>query len=301
MKLHISGFELAFHREVSKEDLLAELRGRRGQRFSFELHDRIIRIDESNAKYVVGRLSTDRGHKKFSQLDNQTNEMSVGDVEKGKTLSAFNFFLISKKTKYGLLTHYQESGGVKFFIRVLQDFGARALETMRNQALKGIGKHGSETEKRTIKDKYDGDAVDGQEVLSQEQYEAILRKWNKIGALELVYAVPKATAKYVPLDDIVQTTTVRTTFKRTSDFGERLNFVIRTVKGERPDKARVLGVNEFDAEARLDVFRGVPDWFGQLDYEKMIADKTIFASKLHDSCLVRHLINEASSRPALFG
>lgn len=300
MKIRISGFELTLHKQLTVDELADELNRSAKKRFKFHGQERVIRSVKHQG-FVLGCISTDKGYRQFPQMDKNDDKISVHGLARDKSMSAFNFFLISRSTGRGMATHYSESGGLPLVCGAFEKFAASAFTRMRKKALTALGRSPDRTAKARVEKDFQGVPLDWHQILTRAQFEAVLKSWERIKAVMFRFKTPELDSQRIPEDRLIRTREERMTFVK-AEVGQVANFVSSLVKNPKytpADVARVEGVNAHGGEVSVDV-HNIPDWFGELEYEKVIGDTSLFDADLTNSVLIRVLLKEAADRASLF-
>jgi hypothetical protein len=304
MKIRIAGFQLTLHSKFDFDTLRSGLEQRAGTKFRFQIHHRVLHV-ENDGDYVLGLLLTDRGHKNFVAIDTQTNELSRGSLGAKKNFGAFNFFVLCKKTNTALITVYRDAGGPSFVFGVLVDIGDKALEERKVEELKALGGGASNRDRQRVISNYGAPSLDWVEILGKEQFDAVLRKWKKIRAIEVAFASAKFAPAFVPGDDDALDRGVwRQSFKR----GTKVSRAVDSIKMmwqqshiKEEGILKVDGVDEWGIARRVEVEEKIPSLFGELDHDTIIADPTSFDQDLKMSYVIRHLKDVIRNAPKIFG
>jgi hypothetical protein len=305
MKVRIAGFQLTFHPKMSLDTLFPELQKNCGARFRFQLHNRILNVVK-DGDLILGSLLTDRGHKNFVAIDEQTNELSRGTLGIRKNFGAFNFFILCKKTNKALITCYRDAGGPSFVFGVLEDFGNKALAEMKQKALAALKGGGSKSETTKVIAAHEPPCFAWTEIVGKENYEAVLKRWKRVGAIEIAYILKEYSPAFLPIsdDDALDHGRLRLSFKRGTAVSRAVETLRSIWKGDEVkkwDTLKVDGIDEWGISRRVEIDEKIPSLFGELDHDKLIADPTSFDQDLKKSYVIRHLKEVIRDAPAIFG
>lgn len=281
-----------------------ELQKKSGKKFKFQLHNRILHVARDGDQ-ILGSLLTDRGHKNFVAIDTETNELSRGTLGVKKNFGAFNFFVLNKKTNTAIITCYRDAGGPSFVFGVLEQLGDKALETMKQKGLAALGAGASKRERDKVIDAHEPPSCSWIEILGKEQFDAVLRRWKRIRAIEIAYSLNDYAPAFVPVgDDALDRGKFRLSFKRGTAVGRAVDSLKTIWKRDEIKKAQTLkvdGIDEWGISRLVEVDEKIPSLFGELDHDKIIADPTSFDQDLKKSYVIRHIKEVIRNAAGIFG
>ena len=304
MKVRIAGFQLTFHSKMNLDILFDELEKKSGTKFTYQFHNRILHVAK-DGNFILGAILTDRGHKNFVAIDTQTNELSRGTLGVRKNFGAFNFFILCKKTSTALITTYRDAGGSSFVFGVLEQSGEKALNSMTQKELASLGVGASKLAQGRVTNSYEPPSFTWIEILGKDTFDAVLKRWKKIRAIEIAYAVEEFAPSFVPAgDDTLDTSTLRLSYKRgtlVSRAVDSLKSIWKSDGIEKTKTVKVDGVDEWGISRRVEIDEKIPSLFGELDHDTIIADPTSFDQDLKKSYVIRHLKEVIRNVPGIFG
>jgi hypothetical protein len=299
MKVKLSAFSITLHDELTVTEFIQSLKRLEGTRKRISLHERVIRIGETR-KYILGRIDTDRGMKKFTQMNQETDRVTVGGLPNGNTFSGFNFFIIAKQSLCGILAHYSESAGLSFLWNLFERAG---LNELHRKMTSEINAADDEEEEDEIKEKYEGTAVEGAIIANNRQARAILATWEQIKELELVYKTPAEFPNYFPQDPTVKWRSERIVFHRSVEKPSLIRRIFQLTNDQQHNRAsamRIIGKNELGSDDRIDLAGSIPVTLNELEYDDVVGEADLFHNDLGQSPLIQLMIQEANQRPAIF-
>jgi hypothetical protein len=298
MSIKFCGFELDLHPKVTFALLLGQLKSVAGTRVEYNKFPRVLAVHETPT-FLLGSVWTDRGDTEYPQIDATTNKMSVGRLEPGKHLSAFNFFVVSTKTYRGLVTQ-SEAGGVSLLEGLLCRCADQVRVVERAKAVAALGPNPSDAARKRAAAPYKGEALRAKHLMNRRQLEAVLREFKRIRSLAVRFkAVSEDRGKV--RDPFIQTEEKKVTFVADCDRAALARHVVglATTEGADADAVFVEGVNGDGFQLRFEVEK-IPDWFGGVGRKAVIDDANLFAEHLPDATLIRRLLDVARQKPALF-
>jgi hypothetical protein len=296
-RIKILGFETFPHKELSLLEVTKGLASQSGVRIN---HDRLPRVLNTamHESFLLGSLWTDRGDKTFTQIDGKTNKMSIRGLDRGKSLSSYNFFILSLKSGRGLVTQTPEGAGVGLLTGFIQRIADTLLTEKRNQAILALGSNPSSVERRKVSEQFRGEGLRGGQLYNRNQLKAVLESMKRLLAVSVrtVAEDNKAVA-----DPLIRTEERRVTFVSDANFGAKVRHILGLVNDNDVEGELVFveGVNGEDALIRFNVNK-IPDWFGMLEVETIEKDPTLFDSDLTNCVVIKKLLGVAQQRPALF-
>jgi hypothetical protein len=314
MNIRLSGYELhRWHPKFGAAALSKAWLAGNDTSMSFQGRTQYLRAAKIG-RFTAGWIGTDKGHRRYPQLEKATRRMSSGSVPPGFSMSSFVFFLLCPNGR-GLMSHYGESGGLPFYFGISRTLAGEALRESLTLELQALG-GGSTKEKGKIRKVYSGEPFATSELVSDKDYAEVIAKWNDIRAMEVTYARIADDDNYRKIRALIATKKEKVTFIRergilkSASVAALAKAVVPTVRkllglgeGVRSthdaSRVRIIGVNEFNAEVGIDV-RHIPSWFGERDFDGMLNDRTTFGP-LPESSAVKWLIEEANKYPDLFG
>ncbi len=300
MKIKLLGFRLELNPALSFAELTTKLTSQSGKPTQHAGSTWILKVKDQG-KYVVGSLVAIKGQRKFPQIDINSLKLSVQELEKGKNLASFNFFVISKRNQNGLYSHYFGSTSVSALASLLNSIGKAITEPRKTAELKAVAETGpiGKAKKNAIRERYK-DAVTCSYLVSKPQLENVLANWQRLKTLEYtVTHLEPGTRPYAGLQPFVRAETTRLALDKESAFDVVRKAVLRYVKDLNYDRGRVEGVDDAGVERIINLLN-TPDWFGELDYSGILSEPSLFADDLNQCCLIQHLIHEAEENPAHF-
>lgn len=300
MKIKLLGFRLELNPALSFVELTTKLTSQSGEPTQHAGSTWILKIKDQG-KYVVGSLVAIKGQRKFPQIDINSLKLSVQELEKGKNLASFNFFVISKRNQNGLYSHYFGSTSVSALASLLNSIGKTITGPRKTAELKAVAEAGpiGKAKRNAIRERYK-DAVKCSYLVSKPQLENVLANWQRLKTLEYTFThLEPGTRPYAGLQPFVRAETTRLALDKESAFDAVRKAVLRYVKDLDYARARVEGVDDAGVERIINLLN-TPDWFGELDYSRILSDPSLFADDLSQCCLIQHLIQEAEENPAHF-
>jgi hypothetical protein len=299
MNIRVLGFEFSLNRGVAVNDLVAALKTESGTRFRYQSLDRVVTVAEQG-DHLIGSIWTDKGQKKFTEIDQTSNEMRTRGCDPGKSLSGFNFFAISLKKKRGLSTHYADSGGQSLVCGLLLRAADEALRANREKAVTALGANATTEQKKKTRERFTGEGLSWAPLLNRAQIEAVLNGFKKIKnftvRLKAVAADPAMIAS-----PIIATEDRKFGFTRDAGLAAKAKHILDIARNrpEGTDAIFVEGVNGDGVDIRFDL-GSIPDWFGAVKYEEFLSKPNLFATNLTDAALVKHLLGVMRKRSELF-
>lgn len=300
MKIRILGFRLELNPELTLAELVAQMAHRSGKPVPHAGYSRILTITETD-KYILGSFWTMKGVSKFTEIDMTSLKMAVKELDKGKSLAVFNFFVISTKNLNGLYSYYHHSTSIPIFGSFLDSLGGVVTGPKMNAELKAVGETGllRKHRKNAIREKYEY-AVRCHYLVSRKKLAELIEKWERFKSFEytVTHLEPGAQG-YAGLKPFVRAKTTKLAFERASVGAHVKDEILKFVKDLDYTKARIEGVDDSGADRTIDLLE-TPDWFGEEDYEKFLGDPTLFAENLNGSCMIKHILKEIEDHPEYF-
>jgi len=306
MKVRLAGFTLTLHPKLTFANLYAEMAKKGGTgRFKFHGHDRVLSVAKDDDR-ILGSLLTDRGHKNFLAINTQTNAITAGTLGQNKNFGAFNFFVLCPKKSTALITCYQDAGGPSFVFGVLDSLGTELLRGQQKAALAALPPEATKAAKEKVLSAHETPSLTWTEILGQAQFDAVLKEWEKIRAVEVVYAKPEDAPAFVPkgANAPIGHTTVRLAFERGTKIDAAVKYVKSLWKSDEAKKAetvRVDGVDEWGIARRVELRDQIPSLFGDIDHDEIVAEQTSFQADLKSAYVIRKLREVINDSPGIFG
>lgn len=300
MKIRIQGFRLELNPGLSLDDLVAQMLHRAGQALSHAGYSRILTVTETD-KHALGAFWTMKGVSKFTEIDINSLKMAVKELDKGKSLAVFNFFVLSKKNLNGLYSYYHHSTSIPIFGAFLNSLGELVTGPKMNDELKAVADTGllRKQKKNTIRKKYEY-AVRCHYLVSKKNLAELIERWERFKSFEYTVAhLEPGVQEYGGLKQFVRAKTTKLAFERDSVAAYVKDALLSYVKEIDYAKARIEGVDATGADRTIDLLE-TPDWFGEEDYEKFLGDPTLFAENLAGSCMIKHILEEIEDHPESF-
>jgi hypothetical protein len=252
--------------------------------------------------YLAGILLTFKDQRKQTVIEDSTFQVSVAELEAGKSYVDFNYFVIHKQTRRGAYQYYHHSCSIHQFCRLLQREYAGVLERLKEDQLRARGgNRASSRDRREIGRRFK-DKLRYTLILRQESFQELLLELEKVKKFEFDAEFIYATNPiFRSLRTSVRTNRHKFTFDARAD-QTNLKRRILEVLGieEQPNPgatassatstpgtrfARVEGV---DVEGNERTFRlqNNPDSFGDTDYDSMVQDGTIDLESILESPII---------------
>jgi hypothetical protein len=202
----------------------------------------------------------------------------------------------------GLYSHYHESANVSVLCELLKRIGKEVLDPKRVAALKGADLAGQAPRKRkTAIRKQFKDSLEWDFLVAKESLPQILEKWERIKATQYsITHLETAEDDFGGLKPFVRAKTTKLSFDKDSSVDAVIKGLTRFFRTLSFKKATVEGVDEGGSDRKIDVTE-TPDWFGEVDYNVILGDSTLFDDSLHNSCMIKYLIECAKERRDYFG
>jgi hypothetical protein len=300
MKIRLAGLSLELNPALSLAEFIAELSGKSGAAFHWAGSNRILTAMEHSG-YIIGSFVTIKDQSTFTQIDLESGKVSVAQLEKGKNLAGFNFFVISKKNLNGLYSHNPGSSPMWIFGNMLDSVGRSMIAPKRREALRELkdsGKH-TEAKEATIRTQF-AYGVKWTYLVSKENLPDIVKDWEKLRALQFtVKHLEPGEQDYGGLKPYVRARTTRLAFESQSTVASIRKLVLRYLKTLDYDDAKIEGIDEAGNPRRIDVVE-TRDWFGDFDYEAVLKDPNLFSDDVRKSHLIQAMLQEAKVRPQIF-
>lgn len=300
MKIRLVGFRLELNPELPFAELSAKLTSMSGERMNHGGSTWVLKVKE-HGKYLIGSLIAIKGQRKFPQIDVRSLKLSVQELEKGKQLASFNFFVISKRNLNGLYSQYFGSVTVPVFANFLNSLGKTIIGPRKTAELKAVKERGllAKARKNTIREKYK-DPVRCSFLVAKQRLEEILTNWERLKSLEYTVTHLEAGAQeFGGLKPFVRAKTTRLALDKGSVIDAVKRALLHYVRDLNYDRARVEGVDESGVERTINLLN-TPDWFGEHDYGEILTDPTLFGEDVSQCCLIKLLIQEADEHPEHF-
>jgi hypothetical protein len=304
MKVRISAFQLTYHSKLNIDTLSVGLQKRQNLRLRWPPHERVLRVLQ-DGDFLLGSLLTDRGHRAFVAIDTESNALSRGRLAKGKNFGAFSFFVLCRRKPAAIITSYRDAGGASFIFGLLNQIAQEVLHEMRDKQIAAEGAGISAGRRKAINTAHRGVGLSWVEYLGRAEYDAVLRHWRSIKAIEVAYNAETAPAAYVPFDgEDVQTSQLRLIFKPKTVVSRAVDYLKRFRERHvdtSPQVLKVDGIDELGIPRKVEIQDQIPSLLGELDHDEVIGEPTSFAPDLRNSYVIRHLKHVIGDHPAIFG
>ncbi|OWY71605.1 hypothetical protein B7486_07930 [cyanobacterium TDX16] len=274
------GFVWDLGNGISADEFFDHLKDLKDKPIPFGGFDRLIYVG-SREDYFIGLFIKLKDQRRSAEIiqDGGQFTVTVRELEEGKNLIDFNFFVINKSTMRGLYQHYHQSCSLNQF----GIFCARQYDDLRDskieEEVKSIGDNISASQRRQIQSRFKG-SLTWQNMVRSEALEQLLEELDIIKYFDFTLAtIDDNDSLLTPLSPYAKRNRRIVRFKSVQK--GLAGTLVSLVKSKRITVGKIGGV---DAEKRERVFRLIenPGKFGEYEYDDL-ANETVLNLKDVDS------------------
>jgi len=267
-------------------------------------HGRFLYVKKDHHKeYYVGLLITVKDQKKFCELARNGGKLAikVKDVSEESKIMDFNFFVIHKKTGFGMYQHYHQSCSANSFGHILTsrfvDYRKSSIET-EIEKIPTIKK--SSSKEKEIRKQYAG-RMEWSILVKKENIGKLMKDLDEIKSFEYSFLyLDTDESEFEPLKDYVRKEQKKMSFVSKSPVKMIANAVQKFASSHDIDEGKILGL---DVEGHQRIYRitNNPDNFGEFEYDT-VADKinSLDIDEFEKSWVVSELINKCKVHAHIF-
>lgn len=307
-RVHI--FKWATASELTWKEFGAAMEAHQDTNFLYQGQERRL-YGKLQGDYIRGLLITVRGGRRFTELvsdDEGGLTVDFRDLDRGRQLMDFNFFVANCRSGFGLYQHYHQSVSLGSFGNILNSRFRRMAAEHANKkcaelvAREGARKRGIKKRQSEIRRRYDGGLLTAPYV-REEEFEQLVGEFASIFELKVSLATITTIEPWLkPYADESQAEVRIFRFDR-SRSAEALYGALGALSQHRDKIERAVVTGE-DAEGRgmrlsLDYGDNLAVAF-QLDYDELAGTMRFPVSEFADNPFVHRLEQHARQNTAVF-
>jgi hypothetical protein len=268
--------------------------------FHFAGFDRVIRTAQKDG-YHIGLVVTSKNQHRVCELKTEDLVISVRDLEEGKSVIDFNFFVINASTGRGLYQHYHNSMSITRF-GVLLNSRMNALAKQRTEVAIALAEVTSQLSLRAIHELKRSfvTRVLLTQIVREEDLPGLVDEMDRIKRLSFdVAAITPHSELFRPLSGLVKVTRTEIVFDREASFDRVKKAVLELVGRVSPRGGRVVGEDQNGVEQVASLLENY-DVFGELEYDDAAGAMNIRIDDFASSVNIKRLLAAAKKNRALF-
>lgn len=300
MKARLMGFEWHLGQGITLSALMARLHGLRDTKVDFRNYDRLLYICESG-DYFTGLFLTVKDQRKFAEVESngRTYHISVRDIERGKNVVDFNFFIIHKRTCRGLYLYYHQSCSLNQFSYFCKHEYDKLKDMLISEAAtEAGGVSASAAIVKRIKREFKGSLM-CKTMVRRESVPQLLDELDMIKTFEFdFFAVQANMPVFTPYDGTAKRMSHRISFKPDIPLHRRKQSILASITAGRLSHGRIEGrTGDLDRVIRL---IDNPDCFATYDHDYVADHMRVDLDSLASSWGVAQLLAVARQHQAVF-
>jgi hypothetical protein len=254
-------------------------------------YDRIVRVTEKGG-YYVGLVLTVKDQRRFCELAKDDLVVEVRELEEGKAVVDFNFFVVNAATNRGLYQYYHHSLGLKKFGEMLNAHMKQLVHRKVDAEIAALeAKEGPITEKRK---KATRSALQTKVSMTQlvrpEDLDDLVQEMARVKRLRFDLAnVVLEGSTFAPIRNHVKTARTELVFER--DSPEKVKSAVRglldVVSGA---KGKVVGEDDDGQEHIYSLLENY-DVFGELEFDAAAKTMNLKLDDFAGSAMISQLLS----------
>ncbi len=276
MRVKITGFHLKpGSPSLQLPDFSAELARRSNTSDKFGGKELIFFAGERSG-YLVGLVVTIRDQKTFTEMRRKAGKviLQARSLEEGTSFIDFNYFLINRKTGYGLYQTYWHAWS---FGRLGAYLAEQYRSLVRGAEREEIERLGGEDQlrrrdKAELRKRFKG-SLDFAELVREDKLPELLEEFESIRTLDYTAATPEIPEKqFKGLNPLIENRRTIVRFKQDVRKDSALRRALASTLDEADvEKGRIHG-KDFEGYDRIVDLISNPDVFAQIDYDAVSAE-----------------------------
>lgn len=271
MQVRFLGFNFSTTSDTKTLDgYVAYMAGQHGKAYELGDHNRFLYFNSDHSqKYHVGLLVTVKDQKTFCELVKKEGKLvvKVNELDDGANLMDFNFFVLNKKTGFGMYQHYHQSCSLNGFGYINSRRFSDYRDAEVRAEIEAIPEHElTAAKERSIKRKHKGFL--GWEILvRKEKLKDLIEELQRVKAFEYSFAtLTVQEPEFQPLKNHVRKEVTTLSFNSMSPVKALAKAITDIVGQNDIENGKVFGIDE-DGISRVLRITDNPDNFGEYEYD----------------------------------
>lgn len=295
MLVRILGISFEPKAIITLKELFSYLFNKADEQIEMNNVNRLIVVDQkSDSKYFIGVVVTIKDQRRFCELAKEQGKMliKVVNLKKQQSIMDFNFFIVNKKTGFGLYQHYHQSCSIGQFAFMLSNRYREIADGRIRNDMEKASKVNDRIEK-TIKKKYAG-KLNWNILVRKENLKNILLELQKIKSFEFDFMHLESDEPiYRPLRNNVRKERRKFTFIRNSPIQLLSSEISKIANRLNLHDGKVFG-EDVDGISRAIRIMDNPDNYGEYEYDDVALKlNNLDLSSISKSWVIKELLNRA--------
>ncbi|WP_147468478.1 hypothetical protein [Corallococcus interemptor] len=306
MLVRLFGFSLDCGQGITLDEFINELQTQTGRTEGIAGYNRIIYSKtktSSGEKYQVGLLLTIKDQRRYCELqrNGKTFSISVREIEEGRNLIDFNYFIINHKTGRGLYQHYFNSCALSRFT----SFCSKIYEDLRDRKIsekiqEAGGDTIAESQKRAIRKDFKG-SLASQQMVRPGELDELINELEKIKSFEFDLAVVEADPQmFQPVQNFIKKRKFKLSFDQEQGPINRLRRgILQIVEAQNPDKGSITGEDATGEERILKLTNNFSS-FGDYEFDDIAREMRFDLEDFDKSDMIKRMLKTIGQQRDVF-
>lgn len=302
MKVKYLGFKFNTGKNIKLEDFLAYMVQFDDTERKFNGKERLFfYLKPDSDDYYKGLFITIKDHKKFCELkqDEDKYKVIVNDIGDDSKLMDFNFFIVNKKSGYGLYQYYHNSTSVHQFTSFCKKFFNELQKDLKDSDIQNLEKPTEKNKKKT-RAKYKH-VLTSNILVKKENLPQLLNKVKEVKRFEYyISSFSLVEDLYVPSKNQVEKVYQRIYYGENTLIEQIRSGIIDAVDKYGVSKGKIRGKDDDGKELIFEIYN-TPDYFGEENFDLLVAkliDQDIY--DLNNNPIINNLLSLAKNNSMIF-
>lgn len=305
MQVRLLGFSLTSDCEpLSFDDYVNHMISEHGKPHELGEHNRFIFFNTTHSEaYYVGLVVTAKDQKTFCELVNKSGKfvVKVNELDANSSLMDFNFFVINKKTGFGMYQYYHQSLSLNSF----GYFNAQFFSKLRDDRVRAEisatpNNERTASKEKSIKIKYKG-RLSWEILVRKENLKDLIEELQRVKAFEYCFASLTADEpEFKPLKNDVRKERTKLTFYPKSSVKSLASAISNIVNKLDVNSGKVIGTDMDGIERVLQITNN-PDNFGEYSYDDLAPKiNSLNVDDFEKSWVIQELLDKCNEYKHIF-
>lgn len=303
MKVRFLGFTVTCKGELTLAQLMNFVKDQ--DAYGFAGYQRLIRAAEKDG-YFVGLVVTFKTQRRICELEKEELVIQVRELEAGKSIVDFNFFVINQVTGRGLYQHYHHSMSLQRFGTLLDRQMRMLVERKVAAAVEKAESKGedlNDSDKRRLRKKY-RTKVELTQIVKEEDLPDLISEMDRIKRLSFdVATVTPDSPLFAPMSGLVRTTRTQLTFDREVSVEKVRKAVLSLVGKVQPTRGKIVGEivggSDDGVEHVISLLENY-DVYGEVGYDEAAGTMNLKIEDFAKAKMVKRLLEAAKKHKGTF-
>ena len=265
--------------------------------------DRIVRA-VSKGDYYLGLVVSTKDQRQVCELAKADLVIEVRELEAGRSVIDFNFFIINAKTRNGLYQHYHHSLGVKKFGELLnlhmRRLGEHEAQLATEKAEKEEGGTISNKKRREIKANFQSKLTITQ-LVRHEDLPALVEEMKRVKSLRFEIGTFKADAApmFKPVKDVVRLARTELVFDNETS-PEKVKSAVLSFLGTVSGSHGRLFCEGDDGQQHILNLLDNYEKFGECEFSEVAKTMNLKVEDFANSSMIKRLLAAAKAHKDVF-